>query len=276
MLNIGCHLTISNGYLSAAKEAKSIGANTFQYFSRNPRGGSARAVDKTDITAFNEFCKENNFAKIVAHAPYTLNLASDKESVRDFAKRCMIEDLTTMQLMNGNYYNFHPGSHVGQGEDIGLQHIIKALNEILSPQQNTIVLLEMMSGKGSELGVNFEQIKFILDNVEQKDKIGVLIDTCHVYSYGYDIVSNLDAVLQEFDSVIGIDKLKAIHLNDSMTPFASKKDRHEVIGAGSLGLDAIVNFINNKYIKNLPICLETPNTVEGYQKEIALLKSLYK
>ena len=274
MFKIGCHLSISDGYLSAAKQASAIGANTFQYFSRNPRGGNARKVDEKDIAAFNEYLKENNFAKIVAHAPYTLNACSAEPRTREFARECMQGDLETMQNFDGFYYNFHPGSHTTLSPEEGLEFIIKQLNAILSADYKTTVLLEAMAGKGSELGVTFNQLKTIIDGVENNGNLGVLIDTCHIYSGGYDIVNDLDGVLEEFDSVVGLERLKAVHVNDSMTPFNSKKDRHEKLGKGTIGIDAIARVINHGKLKDLVFILETPNELDGYREEIALLKSL--
>ncbi len=274
MFKIGCHLSISDGYLAAAKQASAIGANTFQYFSRNPRGGSARKVDEKDIAAFNEYLKENNFAKIVAHAPYTLNACSAEPRTREFARECMQGDLETMRNFDGFYYNFHPGSHTVLTPEEGLIFIIEQLNSILSTDYNTTVLLEAMAGKGSELGYDFGQLKNIIDGVENNKNLGVLIDTCHIYSAGYDIVNDLDGVLEKFDSVVGLDRLKAVHVNDSMTEFGSRKDRHEKLGKGTIGLDAIARIINHERLKDLVFILETPNEIDGYRDEIALLKSL--
>ncbi len=274
MFKIGCHLSISDGYLAAAKQASALGANTFQYFSRNPRGGSARKVDEKDITAFNEYLKENNFGKIVAHAPYTLNACSAEPRTRVFARECMQGDLKTMRNFDGFYYNFHPGSHTTLTADEGIGLITAQLNAILSTDYNTTVLLETMSGKGSELGYSFEQLKTIIDGVENNKNLGVLLDTCHIYSAGYDIVNDLDGTLEKFDSVVGMERLKAIHVNDSMTPFDSRKDRHEKLGKGTIGLDAIARIINHDSLKDLVFILETPNELDGYKYEIELLKSL--
>lgn len=272
MLNIGCHLSIADGFEHIAKQAVSIGANTFQFFTRNPRGFKAKDIDETDIKNYLKIAKENNFVKVLAHAPYTLNPCSADEAIRVLAKNIFIDDLRRMEFIPGNMYNFHPGSHVGQGIKTGINFIVKLLNEILKPEQTTTVLLETMAGKGSEIGSKFEELKTIIDEINLKDKIGVCFDTCHVYDAGYDIVNNLDDVLEQFDKYIGLDNLKAIHLNDSMNPFASHKDRHQKIGQGTIGIAAIKRIINNKYLSKLPFYLETPNEIEGYAKEIKLLK----
>jgi len=276
MLNIGCHLSASKGYTHMAKEAISIGGNTFQFFTRNPRGGKAKEVDPKDVESFLNISKENGFAKILAHAPYTINVCSADEGIRKFGKDTMKDDLEKLEFVPGNMYNFHPGSHVGQGTDEGIRLIIEALNEILWKEQSTTVLLETMAGKGSEVGRSFEELKRIIDGVELKEKLGVCLDTCHVYDAGYDIVNNLDKVLDEFDKVIGLDRLKAIHINDSKNTFESHKDRHEKIGEGSIGIEAFKRIINHPKLRNLPFYLETPNELDGYEKEIALLKSLYE
>ena len=276
MLNIGCHLSASKGYTHMAKEAISIGGNTFQFFTRNPRGGKAKEVDPKDVESFLNISKENAFAKILAHAPYTINVCSADEGIRKFGKDTMKDDLEKLEFVPGNMYNFHPGSHVGQGTDEGIRLIIEALNEILWKEQSTTVLLETMAGKGSEVGRSFEELKRIIDGVELKEKLGVCLDTCHVYDAGYDIVNNLDKVLDEFDKVIGLDRLKAIHINDSKNPFESHKDRHEKIGEGSIGIEAFKRIINHPKLRDLPFYLETPNELDGYEKEIALLKSLYE
>lgn len=276
MLNIGCHLSASKGYTHMAKEAISIGGNIFQFFTRNPRGGKAKEVDPKDVESFLNISKENGFAKILAHAPYTINVCSADEGIRKFGKDTMKDDLEKLEFVPGNMYNFHPGSHVGQGTDEGIRLIIEALNEILWKEQSTTVLLETMAGKGSEVGRSFEELKRIIDGVELKEKLGVCLDTCHVYDAGYDIVNNLDKVLDEFDKVIGLDRLKAIHINDSKNTFESHKDRHEKIGEGSIGIEAFKRIINHPKLRNLPFYLETPNELDGYEKEIALLKSLYE
>ncbi len=275
MLNIGCHLSASKGYLHMGEEALSIGANTFAFFTRNPRGGSAKAIDPEDVKAFLKLAEENSFAKLVAHAPYTLNACSDKESTREFALNTMADDLARMEYTPNQYYNFHPGSHVGQGTEIGIELIVKQLNTVLKPEMTTTVLLETMAGKGSEIGRSFEELKAIIDGVELDEKLGVCLDTCHVYDAGYDIVNDLDGVLDEFDRVIGLDRLKAMHMNDSKNPFESHKDRHEKIGEGFIGFDAMVRIINNPRLKGLPIILETPNELEGYAREIKMLRDAY-
>lgn len=275
MLNIGCHLSASKGYLHMGQEAVGIGANTFAFFTRNPRGGSAKAIDSEDVKAFLEFAKENNFATLVAHAPYTLNACSAKEETREFALMTMTDDLARMEYTPNQYYNFHPGSHVGQGVEVGIDLIIKQLNTVLKPEMTTTVLLETMAGKGSEIGRSFEELRAIIDGVELKEKLGVCLDTCHVYDAGYDIVNDLDGVLDEFDRIIGLDRLKALHMNDSKNPFESHKDRHEKIGEGSIGFDAMVRIINNPRLKGLPIILETPNELDGYAKEIKMLREAY-
>lgn len=272
MFTIGCHLSASKGYLAMAKQAVSIGANTFQFFTRNPRGGKAKEINEDDVKAFLEYSKEHGINRILAHAPYTLNACSADSEIREFAKNTMADDLKRMEYTPGNYYNFHPGSHVGQGVEVGIDFIAEMLNEILTKEQTTTVLLETMSGKGSEVGRNFEELKAIIDKVKLKDKLGVCLDTCHIWDGGYDVVNNFDGVLDEFDKIIGLEKLKAIHLNDSKNDLASHKDRHEKIGEGKIGLDAISKIINNDRIKNLPFYLETPNEIDGYEREIELLK----
>ena len=264
MFTIGCHLSASKGYLAMAKQAVSIGANTFQFFTRNPRGGKAKEINEDDVKAFLEYSKEHGINRILAHAPYTLNACSADRGIREFAKNTMADDLKRMEYTPGNYYNFHPGSHVGQGVEVGIDFIAEMLNEILTKEQTTTVLLETMSGKGSEVGRNFEELKAIIDKVKLKDKLGVCLDTCHIWDGGYDVVNNFDGVLDEFDKIIGLEKLKAIHLNDSKNDLASHKDRHEKIGEGKIGLDAISKIINNDRIKELPFYLETPNEIDGY------------
>ncbi len=272
MFTIGCHLSASKGYLAMAKQAVSIGANTFQFFTRNPRGGKAKEINEDDVKAFLEYSKEHGINRILAHAPYTLNACSADSGIREFAKNTMADDLKRMEYTPGNYYNFHPGSHVGQGVEVGIDFIAEMLNEILRKEQTTTVLLETMSGKGSEVGRNFEELKAIIDKVKLKDKLGVCLDTCHIWDGGYDVVNNFDGVLDEFDKIIGLEKLKAIHLNDSKNDLSSHKDRHEKIGEGKIGLDAISKIINNDRIKELPFYLETPNEIDGYEREIELLK----
>ena len=275
MFTIGCHLSASKGYLAMAKQAVSIGANTFQFFTRNPRGGKAKEINEDDVKAFLEYSKEHGINRILAHAPYTLNACSADRGIREFAKNTMADDLKRMEYTPGNYYNFHPGSHVGQGVEVGIDFIAEMLNEILTKEQTTTVLLETMSGKGSEVGRNFEELKAIIDKVKLKDKLGVCLDTCHIWDGGYDVVNNFDGVLDEFDKIIGLEKLKAIHLNDSKNDLASHKDRHEKIGEGKIGLDAISKIINNDRIKELPFYLETPNEIDGYEREKELLKKRY-
>lgn len=274
-LIIGAHLSISKGFLATAKRAKSLNANTFQYFSRNPRGGAKRALDLNDINAYLEFAKENSFGTLLCHAPYTLNACSSDENIRKFAIKVFEEDLQDISHFPNALYNFHPGSHVGQGEDVGINYTIEALNKVMTHDMNTTILLETMSGKGSEIGITFEQLKKIIDGVECNEHLGVCLDTCHVYSAGYDIVNNLDGVLEEFDRIIGLDKLKAIHLNDSMMPYDSHKDRHEKIGKGTIGADAIISIINHPKLRNLPFFLETPNEEEDYKLEIDFLRINY-
>lgn len=276
MLKIGCHLSTTKGYENMAKEALKIGANTFQFFTRNPRGGKAKDIDPKDIEAFSKLIKENNFAVLLAHAPYTLNACSADENTRNFAKEMMADDLRRMEYTPNNLYNFHPGSHVKQGTEVGINYIVELLNEVIKPEQTTTVLLETMAGKGTEVGRSFEEIAEIISRVELKEHMGVCLDTCHVYDAGYDIVNDLDNVLEQFDKIIGLDRLKAIHLNDSKNPFNSHKDRHEKIGEGSIGLEAISRIINHPKLKNIPFFLETPNELDGYAKEIELLKGIYK
>jgi deoxyribonuclease-4 len=254
------------------KEALSIGANTFQFFTRNPRGGDVKPMNIADAEALNKLLKENNFARVLAHAPYTLNLCSADSGIREFAKRIFAEDLARMEYIEQGMLNFHPGSHVKQGVETGITFIVDALNGILSKEQKTLVLLETMAGKGSEVGRNFEELAEIIKRVELNDKLGVCLDTCHVHDAGYDIVNTLDSVLEEFDKVIGLSRLKAIHLNDSKNPLGSHKDRHEVIGGGFIGLSALVNVINHPKLSHLPFYLETPNELPGYAEEIKLLR----
>ena len=273
MLNIGCHLSSSKGFYNMGCEALSIDANTFQFFTRNPRGFAAKDIDEKDVEDFIEFAKEHRFGKILAHAPYTLNPSSADEKVRDLALRIMKDDMERMEYIPGNLYNFHPGSHVGQGAQKGIELTAHLLNSTLTPDMTTTVLLETMSGKGSEIGRNFEEIRAIIDKTELNEKVGVCLDSCHVYDAGYDLVENLDKVLDEFDSIIGIDRLCALHINDSKNPFESHKDRHEKIGEGYIGVDAMERIINHPRIKHLPFLLETPNELDGYKEEIELLKS---
>ncbi|MBP3929310.1 MAG: deoxyribonuclease IV [Peptostreptococcaceae bacterium] len=274
MLVIGPHISISKGFAKAAQTAVDIGANTFQFFSRNPRGGSSKEFNDKDIQKFQEIREKNNFGPLLAHAPYTMNLAGTKEEVYEFGKIVIKEDIKRMDSIGVEYMCFHPGSHVGGGVDFGIERIVNALNEAITGEENITILLETMAGKGTEIGINFEEIKRIIDRVEHKERIGVCLDTCHIFSAGYDIVNNLEDVLDEFDSIIGLDKLKAVHLNDSMMPFGSKKDRHACIGEGEIGLDAIINFVSNPRLKHLPFFLETPLEEEGHKKEIEMIKDI--
>lgn len=275
MLNIGCHLSTSKGFLHMGKEALSIDANTFQFFTRNPRGSKAKGIDENDVAALLKILKDNQFAPLLAHAPYTLNPCSADSRTKEFALEVLIDDLVRMEHLPGNLYNFHPGSHVGQGVDRSIELIAEALNFILTPSQTTVVLLETMSGKGSEVGSTFEDLSRIIEKINLDQKIGVCLDTCHVYDAGYDIVNDLDGVLKEFDDIIGLEQLRAIHLNDSKNPFASHKDRHEKIGEGALGLSAVINIINHPKLRHLPFFLETPNELPGYGQEIKLLRKQY-
>lgn len=276
MLHIGCHLSSVKGFEHMGKEALSIGADTFQFFTRNPRGGKAKDINPEDVKKFLELTEANNFAKLVAHAPYTLNPCSGTEKVRDFALFAMEDDMKRMEYIPGNYYNFHPGSHVGQGVEKGIELITELLNKIIKPEQSTIILLETMAGKGSEVGGKFEELKAIIDGVEHKDKIGVCMDTCHVSDAGYNINEDLDGVLAEFDDVIGLEKLHALHINDSMNPLGAHKDRHAKIGEGYLGVETIVNVVSHPKLKGLPCILETPNELDGYAEEIKLLRGQYR
>ena len=274
MLHIGCHLSSSKGFAAMGRQALELGADTFQFFTRNPRGSKAKDLDPNDAAALVALMKEHNFAPIVAHAPYTLNLCGAEEANRTFARETMADDLRRMEYVPGQYYNFHPGSHVGQGIEQGIAYIAEGLNAILKPDQTTTVLLETMAGKGSEVGGRFEELRAILDRVELSDKMGVCLDTCHVSDGGYDIIGNLDGVLEEFDRVLGLHRLKAIHLNDSKNPLGARKDRHACIGEGEIGLEALSRVVRHPALKHLPFCLETPNELPGYQVEIALLRSL--
>ena len=276
MLHIGCHLSSAKGFLAMGQDALAIGADTFQFFTRNPRGSRAKAIDPADAQALRELAAVHDFAPLLAHAPYTLNPAAAAPATQEFARQTMADDLQRMEYLPGNYYNFHPGSHVGQGIEAGVARIAAMLNEILFPAQQTIVLLETMAGKGSEIGSRFEELAAIIDAVTLKDKLGVCLDTCHVYDAGYDIVQDLDGVLADFDRIIGLDRLRAVHLNDSKNPFASHKDRHECIGAGAIGLPAMERIICHPALRGLPFYLETPNELPGYAQEIALLRSIYK
>ena len=275
MFKIGCHLSVSGGFLAMGKTAESIGANTLQYFTRNPRGGAAKALSSKDIAAFLEFTRERGIGDFLAHAPYTLNLCSNREDIREFAINTLREDISRVEHTPDGLYNFHPGNHVGQGLEAGISIISDALNQILTPDQTVTVLLETMTGKGSEIGGCFEELREIIDRVGLDGKLGVCLDTCHVFDAGYDIVGDLDGVLSEFDRVIGLGRLRAVHLNDSKNPFGSRKDRHETIGNGFIGLDAIKRIINHPQLRSLPFFLETPNELPGYAAEIALLRGLY-
>ena len=272
MLRIGCHLSSSKGYLAMAKTAVSIDANTFQFFTRNPRGSRAKSLDPKDIEAFLTFAKEHDISQILAHAPYTLNACSADPSVREFARLTMADDLNRLEATPGCCYNFHPGSHVGQGTETGVEQIAELLNEILKPEQHTTVLLETMSGKGSEVGRNFEEMRQILDRVELSGHMGVCLDTCHVWDGGYDIVNHLDEVLEEFDAVIGLNYLKAIHSNDSLNPLGAHKDRHARLGEGHIGLEAFRRIASHPKLQGLPFIMETPNDDEGWTKEIAMMR----
>lgn len=276
MLTIGCHLSKSKGYQHMGKEALSINANTFQFFSRNPRGGKSKKVDPKDINNFLNLKNENNIHVILAHAPYTMNACSKKQDIRQLALDMISEDLETMEYLPNNLYNFHPGSHTGQGLEIGIEQISNMLNNCLKEEQSTIVLLETMAGKGTEIGSKFEELRNIIDKVELNEYLGVCLDTCHVYDGGYDIKNHLDDVIDEFDDVIGLKRLYAIHLNDSLNGLNSHKDRHACIGDGEIGLDAFTDIINHPKLKDLPFFLETPNDITGYKKEIELLRNYYK
>ena len=272
MLHIGCHLSSSKGFLAMGRQALALGADTFQFFTRNPRGSKAKELDPSDAAALMELLAEHRFAPIIAHAPYTLNLCGAEEKNRAFARDTMADDLSRLEHLPGQYYNFHPGSHVGQGTETGIALIADALNAILRPDQTTTVLLETMAGKGSEVGGRFEELREILDRVELSGKMGVCLDTCHVSDAGYDISGDLDGVLTEFDRIIGLDRLKAIHLNDSKNPIGARKDRHERIGFGCIGLEALTRVVRHPALRDLPFCLETPNELPGYAAEIALLR----
>jgi len=276
MLSIGCHLSCSNGYLAMGRQATQIGANTFQFFTRNPRGGSVKPFDLEDAQALNRYMTQHAFAPVLAHAPYTLNAAAADARVREFAFRTMREDLERLAYIPNAMLNFHPGSHVKQGADVGVKLISEMLDEVYTPELPTTVLLETMAGKGSEVGRSFEELRAIMDTSRVGDRLGVCLDTCHVFDGGYDIVNRLDAVLETFDRIVGLERLKAIHLNDSKNPLGSRKDRHEKIGEGSIGFDAMVRIINHPALRALPFYLETPNELDGYAKEIALLRGAYQ
>ena len=274
MLHIGCHLSSTKGFAAMGRQALAMGADTFQFFTRNPRGSRAKPLDEADAAALRTLLAENRFAPIVAHAPYTLNLCGKEEENRRFARETMADDLARLEHIPGQLYNFHPGSHVGQGVETGISLIAEGLNAILRPDQTTTVLLETMAGKGSEVGGRFEELREIIDRVELGEKMGVCLDTCHVSDGGYDIIHDLDGVLTEFDRVVGLERLKAIHLNDSKNPPGSRKDRHECLGQGSLGLEALERIVNHPALRHLPFCLETPNELPGYQTEIEILRKL--
>lgn len=276
MLYIGNHTTSSKGYEAMGKQMVQNGGNTFAFFTRNPRGGKAKEIDPSDIERFLELAKEHDFGKLVAHAPYTLNACAAKENLRDFARETFADDLKRLELTPGNYYNFHPGSHVGQGAETGIRKISEILNDVLTEEQSTTVLLETMSGKGSEVGRNFEELREIIDRVTLSDRLGVCLDTCHVWDGGYDIVTDLDGVLDEFDRVIGLSRLKAIHLNDSMNGLGSHKDRHAKIGEGEIGFEALSRVVCHPALRGIPFILETPNDDEGWAREIALLRDAYE
>ena len=277
MITLGAHLSATKGFVNMYETALSIGANTFQFFTRNPRGGKAKDIDKEDIKKFLELVNDNaSFGTVLAHAPYTLNACSVKPEVRTFALDTMKDDIMRMELIPNQLYNFHPGSHVGQGEKVGIEQIAEILNGVLFEEMTTTVLLETMAGKGSEIGKTFEELNEIIKRVEHNDKLGVCLDTCHVHDGGYDIVGNLDGVLEQFDKTLGLDRLKALHLNDSKNPVSAHKDRHEKIGDGFIGIDTFENIVNHPVLKTLPMFLETPNELDGYAKEISLLRSLEK
>ena len=275
-LALGCHLSAAKGFAAMGRTATKIGANTFAFFTRNPRGGNAKAIDQKDVDRLRTHMDANGFGKLVAHAPYTLNLCSAKPDVVDFARRAMAEDLQRMELLPHNYYNFHPGSHVGQGADVGIDLICAGIDQALEPGMTTTVLLETMAGKGSEVGRTFEELARIMERCKNGDALGVCLDTCHVWDGGYDIKDDLDAVLDEFDRIIGIERLKALHLNDSKNPRGSHKDRHEKIGQGHLGVSTFERIVCHPTLRQLPMILETPNELDGYEAEIALLRNLHK
>ena len=273
-LHLGCHLSASGGLLAMGHDAVAIGATTFAFFTRNPRGGNARDYDPTDAAALVELMEGRGFGPLVAHAPYTMNLCSAKEDVREFGVRAMREDLAKLELLGGTYYNFHPGSHVGQGSERGIELIVEGLDQVLDPSLSSTVLLETMAGKGTEIGRGFEELAAIIAGVRHPECLGVCLDTCHVHDAGYDIVDDLEGVLDEFDAVLGLSRLRALHLNDSKNPLGSHKDRHERIGEGELGVNTFANIVRNERLRGLPMVLETPNELEGYAREIALLRDL--
>ena len=275
MFRIGCHISASGGYEAMGRRAEALGGNTFAFFTRNPRGGAAKEIDPADAEAFLAFCRKRDIDRLVAHAPYTLNPCAAKENVREFAHTAFADDLRRMEFTPGQYYNFHPGSHVGQGIEIGIEKIAEVVNAVLFPEMTTTVLLETMAGKGSEVGGRFEELRAIIDRVTLSDRIGVCLDTCHIWDGGYDVVNDLDGVLTEFDRVVGLGRLKAVHLNNSMNDCGSHKDRHAKITEGKMPLDAIRRIITHPALEGLPFILETPNDEEGYAAEIALLKELH-
>lgn len=270
---IGNHLSSSKGFEHMGKEALKLNANTFAFFTRNPRGGSAKAIEEKDVAKLRNLMEENHFGALVAHAPYTMNVCAAKEDIRTFSRNVLKEDLERMEYLPGNYYNFHPGAHVGQGAEEAIPMIADAVNNALKPEHHTVVLLETMAGKGSEVGRNFEELREILDLIKLPEKVGVCFDTCHVWDGGYDIVNNLDGVLEEFDKIIGIEKLKAVHLNDSMNVCGSHKDRHQKIGEGEIGLEALRAVVTHPLLSDKPFILETPNDDEGYAREIAMIRA---
>lgn len=274
MIYIGSHISASGGFAEMGKTALKLGADTFAFFTRNPRGGKAKDIDEKDVAALQQIMDEHHFGPLVAHAPYTMNLCSDKADIRKFAKDMFADDMKRMEYLPGNYYNFHPGSHVGQGVEAGIDYIVEAMNEVLFPEMKTMVLLEGMAGKGSEIGRNFEELRAIIDKVELKDKVGVCLDTCHLWEAGYDIVTKLDEVLELFDQIVGADRLRAIHLNDSKNPIEAHKDRHELLGEGHIGKDALAAVIRHPRLQGKPFILETPNDDAGYAKEIAWVRSV--
>ncbi len=275
MLHIGCHLSSSKGFLAMGRQALELGADTFQFFTRNPRGSKAKELDPADTAALMALLQERRFAPLIAHAPYTLNLCGAEEKNRLFARETMADDLRRLEYLPGQFYNFHPGSHVGQGLETGITYIAEGLNAILKPEQSTVVLLETMAGKGSEVGGRFEELREILDRVELGERMGVCLDTCHISDAGYDIARDLDGVLTEFDRVIGLKRLRAVHLNDSLNPCGARKDRHARIGEGCIGLEALSRVTNHPALRGLPFCLETPNELPGYAREIALMRSRF-
>lgn len=273
MIYIGNHLSSSKGFLAMGKMAVKLGGDTFAFFTRNPRGGAAKTIDPEDAAKLVEFMKEHNFGPLVAHAPYTMNVCAAKEDIREFSVNMLKEDLQRMEYVPGNYYNFHPGSHVGQGVDVAVELITQALNVALAEEYQTTVLLETMAGKGTEMGRSFEELRKIIDGVELSDKVGVCLDTCHIWDGGYDVAEHLDEVLGEFDAVIGLDRLKAVHFNDSMNLLGTHKDRHQKIGEGEIGLEAMKRVVQHPLLQGKPFILETPNDDAGYAKEIALMRS---